>query len=87
MRERARCMATDEPTNGGVFGKKLLGQSLGELDQNASIRRVLDFPESHDEPQSFDDIEIDFIVPKQLEQFVAGLIGIISAHAASSRRE
>jgi hypothetical protein len=70
-----------------AFGKKLLGQSLGELDHNTPIRGVLDFPEGHDEPQSLDNIEVDFIVPKQLKQFVAGLIGMISAHGASSRRE
>jgi hypothetical protein len=44
--------------------RRLLCQALGEFDQNAPIGRVRDFPERHDEPQPFEDIHVDLIVPK-----------------------
>jgi len=70
-----------------VPGKTLLREALGEFDQNAPIGRILDLSEGHDEPQSFDHVEINFIVAKQLQQSVPGLIGIINAHRESSGRE
>jgi hypothetical protein len=67
--------------------RRLIRQALGEFNQNASIRRIADFPERNDEPQPLDDIQIDLIVPEQLQQFVPGVIGIVDVHHASSGRE
>jgi hypothetical protein len=44
----------------------LFRETLGEVDQNTSIGRIPDFSEGNDEPQSFDNIQVDFIVGKQL---------------------
>ena len=55
----------------------LLCETLGELDQHPSIGGIPDFPEGNDEPQSFDNIQIDFIVAKQLQQLVPGMIRIV----------
>jgi hypothetical protein len=48
-------------------GRKLLCQALGKLDQNPPIGRVAYFSKSDDEPQPFDNIQIDLILPKQLQ--------------------
>jgi hypothetical protein len=66
--------------------RKLLREAFGEFDQNTPIGGVADFPEGDDEPQTFDDVQVDFIVAKQLQQFVPGVIGIVNAHRAGSGR-
>ena len=55
----------------------LFCETLGELDQHPSIGGIPDFPEGNDEPQSFDNIQVDFIVAKQLQQLVPAMIGIV----------
>jgi hypothetical protein len=67
--------------------RRLICQALGEFNQNASIRRIADFPERNNKAQPLDNIQIDLIVPKQLQQFVRGVIGIVNIHRASSGRE
>jgi hypothetical protein len=64
----------------------LFGETLGEFDQNAPIGRVPDFSEGDDKPQPFDDIQVDFIVAKQLQQFIPGVIGIVDVHRRCSGR-
>ena len=44
----------------------LLRESFSQFDEDASVARILDFSKGNDEPQPFDDIEIDLIVPKKL---------------------
>jgi hypothetical protein len=65
---------------------RLLCEPLGQFDQNASIGWVSDFPESDDKPQAFDDVQVDLVVAKQLQQFVPGVIGIIDVHRVRSGR-
>jgi hypothetical protein len=67
-------------------GPSLFRETLGEFDQDASVGRIPDFSEGNDEPQSFDNIQIDFIVAKQLQQFVTGVIGIVDVHRKRSGR-
>jgi hypothetical protein len=50
------------PENEISAGPYLFGETLGKFDQNAPIGRILDFSEGDDEPQPFDNIEVDFIV-------------------------
>jgi hypothetical protein len=64
----------------------LFGETLGEFNQNAPIGRVLDFSKGNDEPQPFDNIQVDFIVAKQLQQLVPGVIGIVDVHRRCSGR-
>lgn len=64
----------------------LFCETLGELDQHPSIGGIPDFPEGNDEPQSFDNIQVDFIVAKQLQQLVSGVIGIVDIHRKRSGR-
>jgi len=65
----------------------LLCEALGQFDQDAPIRRIANFPESDDEPQAFDDVQVDLIVPKQLQQFIPGVIGIVDVHRGRSGRQ
>ena len=74
------------PENEISAGQGLFGETLGEFDQDAPIGRVLDFSKGDDEPQTFDDIQVDFIVAKQLQQFVPGVIGIFDVHRRCSGR-
>ena len=67
--------------------QRLFRESFGQFDEDAPVARVLDFSKGNDKPQPFDDVWIDLIVPKKLQQFVAGVIGILSFHRESSRRE
>ena len=67
--------------------RRLLRKPFGEFDEDAPVGRILDFPEGDDQPQPFDNIQIDLIVPKQLQQFVAGTIGVFNVHNESSRSE
>jgi len=67
-------------------GWDLLCETLGELNQNAPIGWILDFSEGDDEPQSFDDVQIDLIVAKQLQQLIPGVIGIVDVHRQHSER-
>jgi hypothetical protein len=59
---------------------RLLCETLGEFNQNTPIGRILDFSEGDDQPQSFDDVQVDLIVAKQLQQFIPGVIGIVDVH-------
>lgn len=67
-------------------GRYLLCETLGEFNQNTPIGGILDFSEGDDEPQPFDDVQIDLIVAKQLQQFIPGVIGIVDVHRARSGR-
>jgi hypothetical protein len=64
----------------------LLCETFCEFDQNTPVGGVLDFSEGDDQPQSFDDIQVDLIVAKQLQQFVPGVIGIVDIHRTRSGR-
>ena len=55
----------------------LFCETLGKVDQHPSIGWIADFPEGNDEPQSFDNVQVDFIVAKQLQQLVSAGIGIV----------
>jgi hypothetical protein len=44
---------------------RLLCKPFGEFDEDAPIGLILDFPECDDEPQTFDDVQIDLIIPNQ----------------------
>jgi hypothetical protein len=44
---------------------RLLCKPFGEFDEDAPIGRIFDFSECDDEPQTFDDVEIDLIIPNQ----------------------
>jgi hypothetical protein len=46
--------------------QRLLCKSFGEFDEDAPVGRIPDFPEGDNEPQPFDDVQINLIVPKQL---------------------
>jgi len=67
-------------------GSNLFCQALGEFDQDAPIGRILDLSESDDETQSLDDVQVDLIFAKQLQQSIPGLIGIINVHRTRSGR-
>jgi hypothetical protein len=45
--------------------KALVCKPFGEFDEDAPIGRIFDFSECDDEPQTFDDVEIDLIIPNQ----------------------
>jgi hypothetical protein len=66
--------------------RPLFCEALGELDQDTPIGRIPDFSEGDDEPQPFDNIQVDFIVAKQLQQFVPGVLGIVDIHRGCSGR-
>jgi hypothetical protein len=70
-----------------IFQVFLFAKSFGEFDEDAPVGRILDFPEGNDEPQPLDNVQIDLIILKQLQQFVAGMIGIVNVHRKSSRNE
>lgn len=55
----------------------LFCETLGKVDQHPSIGWIADFPEGNDEPQSFDNVQVDFIIAKQLQQLVPAGIGIV----------
>jgi hypothetical protein len=57
-----------------------LREPFGQFDQDAPIGRIIDLLERDDKPQTFDDVQIDLVVPEQLPQFIAGMIGIVDAH-------
>jgi hypothetical protein len=42
-------------------------EPFGEFDDGAPIGGVLDVSKGNDEPQTFDDVQIDLIVAKQLQ--------------------
>jgi hypothetical protein len=50
-----------------AVNQQLLCKPFGEFDEDAPVGRILDFPECNDEPQPFDDVQIDLIIPKQLQ--------------------
>ena len=56
-----------------------LCKSFGQFDEGAPIRRILDLVESNDQPQTFSDSRVDLMIPKQLQQFIATMIGIVRA--------
>jgi hypothetical protein len=65
----------------------LLRETFGEFDQNAAIGWITDLPERNHEPQSFDHVQVDLVIAKQLQQLVAGVIGIIDVHRERSGRQ
>jgi hypothetical protein len=67
--------------------RQLFAQPLGELDEHAPVRHILDLVESNNQPQTFDDVEIDLIFAKQPQQFVTGQIGIVRAHKKAPARK
>jgi hypothetical protein len=64
----------------------LFCETLGELDQDTPIGRILDLSEGDDETQSFDNIQVDLVLAKQLQQSIAGVIGIVDGHRRRSGR-
>jgi hypothetical protein len=62
-------------------------EPLGKLDQRAPVGRVRYLVECNDEPQTFNDAQIDLIFPEQPQQPFAGRFGIVCAHIKSSRNE
>ena len=63
----------------------LFCKSFGEFDQDTPVGGILDLSEGNNKSQSFDNVQIDLIIPKQLQQFVAGMIEIFNVHSESSR--
>src|SRR6202048_3141872 len=64
-----------------------LCKPFGQFDEHAPIRRILDFSKGNDQPQILNHAQIDLIIPKYLQQFITGIIGIVGAHSKSSRGE
>ena len=64
-----------------------LCKPFGQFDEHAPIRRILDFSKGNDQPQILNHAQIDLIIPKYLQQFITGIIGIVGAHGKSSRGE
>jgi hypothetical protein len=60
---------------------------FGQFDQDPPIRRILDLVESNDQPQTFNDSRVDLMIPKQLQQFIATMIGIVRAQGQGSGSE
>ena len=46
--------------------RRLLRESFGEFEEDTAVGGILDFPEGDDEPQPFDNIQVDLIFPEQL---------------------
>ncbi len=74
-------------SNSSPPAPRLPCKSLGEFDEGPAVAGILDFPERDDKPQPFDNIQVDLIIPEQLQQFVARMIGIFTVHNESSRSE
>jgi hypothetical protein len=83
---QCRVKTCRSPENEISAGPHLFGKTLGKFDQDAPIGRILDFSEGDDEPQPFDNIQVDFIVAKQLQKLVPGVIGIVDVHRSCSGR-
>jgi len=64
-----------------------LCKPFGEFDEDTPIGRVLDFSKCDDQPQTFDDVQIDVIIPNQPPQFVTRTIEMFCTHRNSSRSE
>ncbi len=45
----------------------LFCKSFGEFNEDAPVGGILDFPKGDDEPQPFDNIQVDLIIPEQLQ--------------------
>jgi hypothetical protein len=84
--QHVQCRRQNVPISGKRVGPHLFGKTLGKFDQNAPIGRILDFSEGDDEPQPFDNIQVDFIFAKQLQKLVPGVIGIVDVHRSCSGR-
>jgi hypothetical protein len=65
----------------------LPGQSFGQLDQGASIRRIPQFFEGNDQPQTLNHAQIDVMFLEQLPQFIAVMIGTVRIHNERSGSE
>lgn len=46
--------------------RRLLCESFGEFEEDAAVGGILDLPECDDEPQPFDDVQVDLIFPEHL---------------------
>jgi hypothetical protein len=80
-------MSSKQAAGSRLASRRLLRQPFSHFDQDAPVGRILDFPEGDDEPQPFDNIQIDLIFPKQLQKLVAGMIGTFNVHNKSSKSE
>jgi hypothetical protein len=47
--------------------QRLLCESFGQFDEDTAVGGILDFPKGDDEPQPFDNIQVDLIIPEQLQ--------------------
>jgi hypothetical protein len=47
--------------------QRLPCKSFGEFNEGAAVAGILDFPEGDDKPQPFDNIQVDLIIPEQLQ--------------------
>jgi len=70
-----------------IPAQALFRKPFGKFDEDAPVAWIFDFPEGDDEPQSFENIQIDLIILEQLQQFVAGKIGIFNVHRRNSLSE
>ena len=48
-------------------GRRLPCKSFGEFNQGTAVAGILDLPEGDDKPQAFDNIQVDLIIPEQLQ--------------------
>ncbi len=67
-------------TGRAASSRRSLSKALGELDEHAPVGRILDFVECDDEAQTFNDVQIDLIFPKQPQQFLIGRVGTVRVH-------
>jgi hypothetical protein len=47
--------------------QRLPCKSFGEFNEGTAVAGILDFPEGDDKPQPFDNIQVDLIIPEQLQ--------------------
>jgi hypothetical protein len=61
--------------------KRSFGKSFGELDQDAAVGGIRDLVECDDQPQAFENVEVDLIFAEQSQQLVRRWFAIVRAHA------
>jgi len=64
--------------------QRSLCKPFGEFDEQAPVGRGFDFSQCNDETQTLNDVQIDLIILKQLQQLITGMIGVVRAHGKGS---
>ena len=64
--------------------QRSLCKPFGEFDEQAPVGRGFDLSQCNDETQTLNDVQIDLIILKQLQQLITGMIGVIRAHGKGS---